>query len=472
MNSKARPRLVGGGDEGVLTELNDLFAWAEVALLCVSYASYQAFRLLDSSIYDFLRRGGALRALFDIERFFTDPEIIAELCTIPGDSECRVYYRTPASKHVRNQYGPLHAKIYLFKKKTAVRALIGSSNFTVGGLKSNVESNALLEGSVQEPFFKEIMQTFDGLWDSPHAIRPEDRYEIIERYEAFIQEDRKSRLRLRRQRKSREKILGELFKAAREQIQEVVNTDVAYLMGLISGGGYFVDDNTIRIKYHKGVFNKGTKDEGYIYSPGISDLRMKQSVAFRNDVVGICERLTRFFKRTGSKDKASYKKRTDYDYDIHVHLDPNSKHFGSIREFLSRCDIVRRRVIPVFPSYLPQFDNKSILASFIRGYADVRARIRPTDREGTEGPLRIALSFSKDTDKFASEIQKVLEKEFLVQRINLLPGSIRGRETMLRIDPVEIHKLGPQKFFSINWKQLLLADYSSYNREKFPQRYE
>ncbi|HWR82983.1 MAG TPA: phospholipase D-like domain-containing protein [Candidatus Deferrimicrobium sp.] len=465
------PVLKLSGDDGICAELKRQFRWADAAFLCVSYARHQAYNLLSSEITELLRRGGSLRALFDMERFFTDPTIIMELCTTPGDSECRGYFRQAAGGADEHLPGALHAKVYMFRKSRDVRALIGSSNLTVDGLLHNVETNLLLQGNTSQPFFKSLFATFEELWDSPFPIRPEDHYEVIEQYERLYNLVRSSQTSIERRARQQKHILSQLVIAAKDQLHGTVTTDIAYLMGLIAGGGYVIDDHTIKIRYHKGMFNKGTKDEGFIFSPGISAIRMRQAIALRKDVVGICDRLTRFFRRTGTKDRVTSEKRSDFDYEIFLHLDSVSQHAETLRDFLSRCGVEGKRVVPVFPSHLPQFQDRIVLASFIRGYADIRSRISPTDREGVEGPLRVALSFSRGADDFSQEFKSVLERTFGVEHVNLLLGTKRGRETMLRIDPVELHKLGPQKFFSITWKQLLLADYSHFNQSNFAQKY-
>jgi HKD family nuclease len=465
------PILKRTGEDGICTELKRLFQWADAAFLCVSYARYQAYNLLSSEISDFLRRGGSFRALFDVERFFTDPTIIMELCTIPGDSECRVYFRQGDDRGKEKLSGALHAKVYMFRKSRDVRVLIGSSNLTVDGLLHNIESNVLLQGNTSQPFFRSVLASFDELWESPFAIRPEDHYGVIEQYEKLYSLVRSSQTRIEKRAKTQKRVLSKLVSAATEQLRDAVTTDIAYLMGLIAGGGYIIDDNTIKIRYHRGVFNRGTKDEGFIVSPGISGIRMRQSAAFRKDVHGICDRMTRFFRRTGTKDRVASEKKGDFDYEIYLHFDRASQHAVTLRDFLSKCGVERRRVVPVFPSHFPHFGDRIFLASFIRGYADIRSRISLTDREGVEGPLRVALSFSSGAEDFAKNFKAVLEKKFGVEHVNLLLGPSRGRETMLRVDPVELHKLGPQKFFSITWKQLLLADYTQFNKENYPQRY-
>jgi len=61
------------------------FDWA------VAFGSHSAFKLLESDFLSFFRNGGRSRAVFDLSAGFTDPQLIEELLTIPGDSFCKVF---------------------------------------------------------------------------------------------------------------------------------------------------------------------------------------------------------------------------------------------------------------------------------------------------------------------------------------------------------------------------------------------
>jgi superfamily II DNA or RNA helicase len=72
-----------------------------------------------------------------------------------GKIEIRIYYK-----------GPLHAKLYLFEYKDQRHglgeAIIGSSNFSLGGFKLNTELNARITGDEN---YKKLLKWFDERWD-------------------------------------------------------------------------------------------------------------------------------------------------------------------------------------------------------------------------------------------------------------------------------------------------------------------
>lgn len=62
-------------------------------------------------------------------------------------------------------YSPLHAKLYIFKSRSGIdvgRVITGSSNFTISGLKDNLEFNVELKNSADVEF---AIKRFDKLWD-------------------------------------------------------------------------------------------------------------------------------------------------------------------------------------------------------------------------------------------------------------------------------------------------------------------
>ena len=72
-----------------------------------------------------------------------------------GKIEIRIYYK-----------GPLHAKLYLFEYKDQRyglgEAIIGSSNFSVGGFKLNTELNARITGNEN---YKKLSKWFEDRWN-------------------------------------------------------------------------------------------------------------------------------------------------------------------------------------------------------------------------------------------------------------------------------------------------------------------
>lgn len=76
--------------------------------------------------------------------------------------------------------GTFHPKIYLLQIGVRFRCILGSSNFTHGGLVRNRESNVLIEGSTRDKFFLEIVAYIERARDEGRLMTESevDAYEV------------------------------------------------------------------------------------------------------------------------------------------------------------------------------------------------------------------------------------------------------------------------------------------------------
>jgi HKD family nuclease len=65
-----------------------------------------------------------------------------------------------------------HPKVYLFKSGVQYAAIVGSSNFTTGGLKSNDESSLFIEGG-DDGVFSSIEKSVSAWWETSSEITDE-----------------------------------------------------------------------------------------------------------------------------------------------------------------------------------------------------------------------------------------------------------------------------------------------------------
>ncbi len=117
-----------------------------------------------------------------------------------------------------------HPKVYLFGIGRRFACLLGSSNFTAGGFRSNVEANALVEGARSDLFFGEVRARISDLNEDADVLGPElladysakhaARHREIERLRTYVPPSAvRQRLLARRKRAvatSRSRFLGEL----------------------------------------------------------------------------------------------------------------------------------------------------------------------------------------------------------------------------------------------------------------------
>jgi HKD family nuclease len=158
-------RFVGNEGETVGRVLESILADAEEARVAVAYARPSGLEELPA-IEQFAKNAKPLRFLAGVDFQLTDLSLIERL-HVPPSSESRVYWLQAAPDgKVRN----FHPKVYVARKGREVQALVGSSNFTAGGLRKNAEANLLIQGSQDEPAVRQILEFHEQFWSSPFAV--------------------------------------------------------------------------------------------------------------------------------------------------------------------------------------------------------------------------------------------------------------------------------------------------------------
>lgn len=82
--------------------------------------------------------------LFGVDFAASDPDLIARLADVPG------------AFVAKNRPGCFHPKIFFFRSGAKAEAIVGSANFTKGGLGANLEASVHVKGPVDDPFFDQI----------------------------------------------------------------------------------------------------------------------------------------------------------------------------------------------------------------------------------------------------------------------------------------------------------------------------
>jgi HKD family nuclease len=103
----------------------------------------------------------------------------------------------PASKiEVKFRGSDFHSKFYLFLKNgKPFSAIIGSSNFTSGGLENNTESNVHLK---DKEFLNILADHFNAIWKTASSLSPEDVAVYQEIYKKAMRFRNKERSKLSR----------------------------------------------------------------------------------------------------------------------------------------------------------------------------------------------------------------------------------------------------------------------------------
>ena len=82
--------------------------------------------------------------LLGVDFSASDPDLIDRLVDVPN------------AFVAKNRPGCFHPKIFYFQSGTNAEAIVGSANFTKGGLGSNFEASVHIKGAVDDPFFEQV----------------------------------------------------------------------------------------------------------------------------------------------------------------------------------------------------------------------------------------------------------------------------------------------------------------------------
>ena len=439
--------------------IKDGLQWSNTLYIGAAYGSYAAFEQYMQPLKSFLRNNGRIRALFDIERFITEKRLIEELATIPGDSECKVYIRPDNIVDALN--GHYHPKFYLFHDHQRYCAIVGSANFTLGGIRNNIECNLCASGEL-DGLFEELTRFFDEIWRTDYAINVLNHQQLLDAYqEAFPRESRERNIRdkwLAKLRKNLTPKAATIF----ETRKGVFNSEFAYLLGLINANGQIdTQSRALTIDLKRGIVNKGKSYEGYYYNPDISEYRISQYDAHKRDVEKIKENLNFLYRYLGADGQIQSKHVKNYHFQVILECGKDSVLFQEIER--QKIQMRGTKVIPSVPHWIKECEDQEIAKSFIKGYCDLKSRMSDSDgiyktRDSHKfySALRMGISIPHGAAEFLNDFTSLLEK------IGIKAGQTnplkRSRENLIRIDVRNV----PYELVGTHWRRIFLRDFISY----------
>ena len=170
-----------------------------------AFVKGEALRTLSSDFENILNREGNIDFLAGLDFHITDGKALRLLYQMNSEYENFAYGCYSGSPW--EVEGSFHPKFYLFEKGEKLKILIGSSNLTFGGMKSNVEINAFFELSVKSSEAESALDTFIRMKTAESRIVPDLEY--IQNYQIARRQVTKN-LRHPRVRKTLSKVIADL----------------------------------------------------------------------------------------------------------------------------------------------------------------------------------------------------------------------------------------------------------------------
>lgn len=142
-----------------LQALRDIADWAEDLYLAYAWISSGGGK---AEHWQALPLEKIRQAVVGIQFAQTDPEALKQLAR-----------RANRLKVINDPDGVFHPKVILGVKGREGKALLGSSNFTVGGFSGNTELNVLLTGFIDAPPLADVLAFINAQWQSVRAFQPD-----------------------------------------------------------------------------------------------------------------------------------------------------------------------------------------------------------------------------------------------------------------------------------------------------------
>lgn len=115
--------------------LTELLQGADRIDCVVAFAKVSGFNLIKSSLIASLKNGLKARFSVSLDFYLTDPDILQRLFNLHKKYDLELY--------VSRSRWTFHPKVFAITSKTGFALLVGSANFTSGGLRDNYEASTL-----------------------------------------------------------------------------------------------------------------------------------------------------------------------------------------------------------------------------------------------------------------------------------------------------------------------------------------
>lgn len=155
----------------VLSSIEDELLACEQFFISVAFITMSGITPLLQTLKELEKRGIQGQILTTDYLNFSEPKALKKLNELKNITI--KMYRTEEARE------GFHTKGYIFKKEEIYKIIVGSSNMTLSALTKNREWNTKIVSTENGEYAKEILEEFQRLWNSGHALNYED---FIEAY--------------------------------------------------------------------------------------------------------------------------------------------------------------------------------------------------------------------------------------------------------------------------------------------------
>ncbi len=177
-------QMVDNVERNTISVLASALEGANDIRIAVAFVSSDGLSQIMPSVQTAMRVGAYVEFLVGMDLRATDPIAIKDLYTLfRGTSQGALLCFVS-----RNASAIYHPKMYLSRNSRTATAMIGSSNLTRRGLKTNIEANVVITDDVDAEIVSEIYSTYSRLKYHPNRVVPDD--ELIDLFADLCQREK------------------------------------------------------------------------------------------------------------------------------------------------------------------------------------------------------------------------------------------------------------------------------------------
>jgi HKD family nuclease len=161
-------------EKNLLTELSAEISKSKDVKVAVAFLKYSGYDLIKENILECLENGGEMEFLVGLDFNTTDAKAIKALQEIESNNPLLKCYCFSGT--LKNDTPVFHPKLYLLNNGNHATVVIGSSNLTGGGLRNNVEINAIIKSDINNEIISDIYGLYNRLKFRSKLFKPDANY--------------------------------------------------------------------------------------------------------------------------------------------------------------------------------------------------------------------------------------------------------------------------------------------------------
>lgn len=182
-------RVIDNAIEPVGGVISAALQTADVGRIATAFMKRSGFGIVASAVEGVLAGGGEIYLVYGLDFHITDPGVIADLVDL-ANGYARLSH-TAYSDWGLATAQTFHPKLYIATREDGeATVVVGSSNLTAGGLRSNVEANTVIVGRVADRPIAEAIRVFTRIQKTPDLFVPSEAY--LERYRSLYHRARRT----------------------------------------------------------------------------------------------------------------------------------------------------------------------------------------------------------------------------------------------------------------------------------------